>query len=165
MFSGDNFWAGRRPHHRGEKRSHRARPALPVVSRTRVDKLTIASLEATSGLSSRGLDESPPFRMIRATPQETEARAARISSANYAPNLPLDEVEIESRKAASLVGGGSTPSQSLPTKIFRMPAPVTRLQNSTAPRGAPAGISVYCARRRRPLILDLRTVFPNRRSS
>src|SRR5256886_15060480 len=82
----------------------------------RVDKLTIASLEATLGAYLRAAwDEIPAIRMIRATPQELKRRAENFIR-ELRPELPLDEVEIEIADGSSLAGGGSTPSQSLPTK-------------------------------------------------
>src|SRR2546429_6432966 len=77
------------------------------------------------------------------------------------PELPLDEVEIEIAEGASLAGGGSTPSQSLPTKIIRIASArysATKLEQRL--RGAPAGISVIARVEDDRLILDLRTVFP-----
>src|SRR5256886_11517171 len=86
----------------------------------RVDKLTIASLEVTLGAYLRAAwDEIPTIRMIRATPQVLKRRAENFIR-ELRPELPLDEVEIEVAEGASLAGGGSTPSQSLPTKIIRI---------------------------------------------
>src|SRR4029077_5444901 len=82
--------------------------------------LTIAALEATLGAYLRAAwDEIPTIRMIRMTPQELKRRVENFIR-ELRPELPLDEVEIEIADGASLAGGGSTPSQSLPTKIIRI---------------------------------------------
>src|SRR5207237_58126 len=84
------------------------------------DKPSFDELEATLGAYLRAAwDEIPAIRMIRATPQELKRRAENFIR-ELRPELPLDEVEIEIAEGASLAGGGSTPSQSLPTKIIRI---------------------------------------------
>src|SRR6266704_3369367 len=126
-----------------------------------VDKLTIAALEATLGAYLRAAwDEIPAIRMIRATPQELKRRAENFLR-ELRPELPLDEVEIEIADGSSLAGGGSTPSQSLPTKIIRIASArysAAKLEHRL--RGAPAGVSVIARVEDDRLILDLRTVFP-----
>jgi L-seryl-tRNA(Ser) seleniumtransferase len=133
----------------------------PLFRALRVDKLTIAALEVTLGAYLRAAwDEIPAVRMIRATPQELKRRAENFVR-ELRPELPLDEVEIEIADGASLAGGGSTPSQSLATKIIRIASArysATKLEQRL--RGAPAGISVIARVEDDRLILDLRTVFP-----
>jgi L-seryl-tRNA(Ser) seleniumtransferase len=133
----------------------------PLFRALRVDKLTIAALEVTLGAYLRAAwDEIPAVRMIRATPQELKRRAENFIR-ELRPELPLDEVEIEIADGASLAGGGSTPSQSLATKIIRIASArysATKLEQRL--RGAPAGISVIARVEDDRLILDLRTVFP-----
>src|SRR2546421_6136331 len=133
----------------------------PLFRALRVDKLTIAALEATLGAYLRAAwDEIPAIRMIRATPQELKRRAENFIR-ELRPELPLDEVEIEIADGTSLAGGGSTPSQSLPTKIIRIAsARYSAAKLEQRLRGAPAGISVIARVEDERLILDLRTVFP-----
>jgi L-seryl-tRNA(Ser) seleniumtransferase len=98
--------------------------------------------------------------MIRATPQELKRRAENFIR-ELRPELPLDEVEIEIADGSSLAGGGSTPSQTLPTKIIRIASvrySATKLEQRL--RRAPAGASVIARVEDDRLILDLRTVFP-----
>jgi len=79
------------------------------------------------------------------------------------PELPLDEVEIDIVDGTSLAGGGSTPSQSSPTKIIRIASArysATKLEQRL--RRAPAGVSVIARVEEERLILDLRTVFPSK---
>src|SRR3989441_12318563 len=59
------------------------------------------------------------MRMIRMTPHELKRRAENFIR-ELRPELPLDEVEIEVVDGASLAGGGSTPTQSMPSKVIRI---------------------------------------------
>src|SRR5213082_1871446 len=78
----------------------------PLFRALRVDKLTIAALEATLGAYLRAAwDEIPVMRMIRMSPQELKRRAENFIR-ELRPELPLDEVEIEVADGASLAGGG-----------------------------------------------------------
>jgi len=133
----------------------------PLFRALRVDKLTIAALAATLGAYLRtAWDEIPAMRMIRMTPQELKRRAENFIR-ELRPELPLDEVEIEVVDGASLAGGGSTPTQSLPSKVIRIASArhsATKLEQRL--RRAPAGISVIARVEEDRLILDLRTVFP-----
>ena len=57
--------------------------------------------------------------------------------------MPFGEVELEITDGASLAGGGSTPAQSLPTKIIRIAsARHSAAQLEQRLRRSPAGISV-----------------------
>ena len=133
----------------------------PLFRALRVDKLTITALEATLGAYLRvAWDEIPVMRMIRATPQELKRRAENFIR-ELRPELPLDEVEIEIVDGASLAGGGSTPTQSLPSKVIRIASvrySAAKLEQRL--RRAPAGISVIARVEEDRLVLDLRTVFP-----
>src|SRR6266576_2759741 len=162
MFSGDKLLGGPQAGIiAGKKDLITLVRRYPLFRALRVDKLTIAALEATLGAYLRAAwEEIPAIRMIRATPQELKRRAENFIR-ELRPELPLDEVEIEIAEGASLAGGGSTPSQSLPTKIIRIASArysATKLEQRL--RGAPAGISVIARVEDDRLILDLRTVFP-----
>jgi L-seryl-tRNA(Ser) seleniumtransferase len=162
MFSGDKLLGGPQAGIIAGKKELIARVRrYPLFRALRVDKLTIAALEATLGAYLRAAwDEIPAIRMIRATPQELKRRAENFVR-ELRPELPLDEVEIEIADGASLAGGGSTPAQSLPTKIIRIASArysATTLEQRL--RRAPAGISVIVRVEDDRLILDLRTVFP-----
>jgi L-seryl-tRNA(Ser) seleniumtransferase len=162
MFSGDKLLGGPQAGIIAGKRELVARVRrYPLFRALRVDKLTIAALEATLGAYLRAAwDEIPAIRMIRATPQELRRRAENFIR-ELRPELPLDEVEIEIADGASLAGGGSTPSQSLPTKVIRIASArysATKLEQRL--RRAPAGVSVIARVEDDRLILDLRTVIP-----
>jgi len=162
MFSGDKLLGGPQAGVIAGKKALIARiRRYPLFRALRVDKLTIAALEATLGSYLRAAcEEIPVIRMIRATPQELKRRAENFIR-ELRPELPLDEVEIEIADGSSLVGGGSTPSQSLPSKIMRIASArysATKLEQRL--RCAPAGGSVIARVEDDRLVLDLRTVFP-----
>jgi L-seryl-tRNA(Ser) seleniumtransferase len=162
MFSGDKLLGGPQAGIIAGNKDLIARVRrYPLFRALRVDKLTIAALEATLGAYLRAAwDEIPAMRMIRMTPQELKRRAESFIR-ELRPELPLDEVEIEIADGSSLAGGGSTPSQSLPTKIIRIASArysATKLEQRL--RRAPAGVSVIARVEDDRLILDLRTVFP-----
>jgi L-seryl-tRNA(Ser) seleniumtransferase len=133
----------------------------PLFRALRVDKLTTSALTATLGAYLRGaVDEIPALRMIRMGAQEVKRRAENFLR-ELTPDLPLGEVELEIVDGTSLAGGGSTPAQSLPTKIIRIAsARHSASQLEQRLRRAPAGISVIARVEDDRLILDLRTVFP-----
>ena len=163
MFSGDKLLGGPQAGIMAGKKVLIARVRrYPLFRALRVDKLTIAALEATLGAYLRAAwDEIPAMRMIRMTPQELKRRADNFIR-ELRPELPLDEVEVEIADGSSLSGGGSTPSQSLPTKIIRIASArysATKLEKRL--RRASAGVSVIARVEDDRLTLDLRTVFPN----
>jgi L-seryl-tRNA(Ser) seleniumtransferase len=133
----------------------------PLFRALRVDKLTTAALAATLGAYLRGAaDEIPALRMIRLSVKEIKRRAENFLR-ELTPELPLGEVELEITDGSSLAGGGSTPTQSLPTKLIRIAsARYSASQLEQRLRRAPAGVSVIARVEEDRLILDLRTVFP-----
>jgi L-seryl-tRNA(Ser) seleniumtransferase len=162
MFSGDKLLGGPQAGIiAGKKEIVMRIRRHPLFRALRVDKLATAALEATLGAYLRAaLDEIPALRMIRATPQELKRRAENFLR-ELTPELPLGEVELEITDGASLAGGGSTPAQSLPTKIIRMAsARHSAAQLDQRLRRSPAGISVIARVEDDRLVLDLRTVFP-----
>jgi L-seryl-tRNA(Ser) seleniumtransferase len=161
-FSGDKLFGGPQAGMIAGKKGLIAKVRRhPLFRALRVDKLTVAALEATLGAYLRATwEEIPAMRMIRMTPQELKRRAENFIR-ELRPELPLDEVEIEIADGVSLAGGGSTPAQSLPTKIIRIASArysATKLEQRL--RRAPSGISVIARVEEERLVLDLRTVFP-----
>jgi L-seryl-tRNA(Ser) seleniumtransferase len=66
---------------------------------------------------------------------------------------------LEIADGSSLAGGGSTPTQSIPTKVIRIAsARYSAAQLEQRLRRAPAGISVIARVEDDRLIIDLRTV-------
>jgi len=95
----------------------------PLARAVRIDKLTLAALEATlrQRLTER-LDEIPVEQMIRAPLEEIRRRAAMWS------------VKLEERGVAtslvpgeSAVGGGSLPGHAVPTVLIALHGPASRL--------------------------------------
>jgi L-seryl-tRNA(Ser) seleniumtransferase len=138
----------------------------PLFRALRVDKLTIAAMEATLRAYYRGAwDAIPALRMIRMTMQEIAERSARLLQAVHSAVAAAD-AEIELADSTSLVGGGSTPAQSLPTKVLRMASvrySATQLEKRLRrpQQGAPVIVRIENDR----LVIDLRTVFPEQESS
>jgi L-seryl-tRNA(Ser) seleniumtransferase len=162
MFSGDKLLGGPQGGIIAGKQDLVARVRRhPLFRALRVDKLTIAALQATLGAYLRGaLDEIPALRMIRATPAELKKRAENFLR-ELTPEVPPGEVEMEIVDGASLAGGGSTPAQSLPSKIVRIAsARYSAAQLEQRLRRAPKGIPVIARVEDDRLVLDLRTVFP-----
>ena len=162
MFSGDKLLGGPQAGIIAGKKELVGRIRRhPLFRALRVDKLTIAALEVTLGAYLRAAwEEIPAMRMIRMTPQELQRRAENFIR-ELRPELPLDEVEIEVTDGTSLAGGGSTPSQSLPSKVIRIASArhsATKLEQRL--RRGPTGVSVIARGEDDRLVQDLRTVFP-----
>src|SRR5579862_2238982 len=115
MFSGDKLLGGPQAGIIAGKKDLVAKIRRhPLFRALRVDKLTIAALEATLGAYLRAaFDEIPALRMIRATAADIQRRAETFLR-ELTPELSLGKVEGQSEigldliDGASLVGGGST---------------------------------------------------------
>jgi L-seryl-tRNA(Ser) seleniumtransferase len=133
----------------------------PLYRALRVDKLTIAALQITLGAYLRGaLDEIPALRMIRLSAADIGRRAEKFL-AILRLQVSLAEAEIDVRAGSSLIGGGATPADSLPTMLIR----VSSSRHSAAQlekrlRRASSGVSVIARVEEDRILLDLRTVFP-----
>jgi L-seryl-tRNA(Ser) seleniumtransferase len=89
----------------------------------RIDKLTLAALEATLRQRLYGrLSEIPVERMIRAPVDDVRRRAAMWS-------VKLEERGVRATLVAgeSAIGGGSVPGHSLPTVLLALGGPASRL--------------------------------------
>ena len=132
----------------------------PLFRALRVDKLTIAALEVTLNAYLRSAwDEIPAQRMIRMAAQELQQRSE--SFLGQMKLLAPGDAQLEIADGFSLAGGGSTPDQSLPTKIIRVTSPrypAAKLEQRL--RRDASGISVIARVEDHRVILDLRTVFP-----
>jgi L-seryl-tRNA(Ser) seleniumtransferase len=162
MFSGDKLLGGPQAGIIAGKKDLLARVRRhPLFRALRVDKLTIAALESTLGVYLRAAwDELPALRMLRMGTGELLQRSEDFL-ARLRPQLPRDEVECEIADGHSLAGGGSTPAQTLPTKLLRFAgARYSAAQLEQRLRRAPAGIPVIARVEEDRLIIDLRTVFP-----
>jgi L-seryl-tRNA(Ser) seleniumtransferase len=111
----------------------------PLARALRVDKLTLAALEATL----RG-PETPTWRALRATPSTVEARVRALCA-----QLPM----AEAVPTESVVGGGGAPGLRLPSWALALPE---RYQQPLREGDPPVLGRVERGR----LLLDLRTVPP-----
>lgn len=126
----------------------------PLFRALRVDKLTLAALQATVELYLREDYEAiPALRMIRASVDEIARRAERLARAIAA--LPGFAAEI--CEGESVAGGGSTPGQVIPTRLIAVSLNPFSAQDiaSALRRNRPPIIARVEQDR---LLLDLRTV-------
>jgi len=127
----------------------------PLFRALRVDKLTIAALEATLGLYLRGCHRAiPVLRLIELSPAEIGARATRLAQRISAQ--PGFSAQVE--EGESVIGGGSTPGQSLPTRLVAVrhtTHSAQALEIILRQNSPPIMARVEADR----LLLDLRTVF------
>lgn len=126
----------------------------PLFRALRVDKMTIAAVEATARLYlSERFDRIPALAMIRASAESIADRAARLKGLL----APLAGFTIALESGESVAGGGSTPCQSLPTTLLS----VRSLQYSPAELAARLRSNqppIIARVERERVVLDLRTV-------
>jgi L-seryl-tRNA(Ser) seleniumtransferase len=108
----------------------------PLARAVRIDKLTLAALEATlrQRLSGRQ-DEIPVDRMLKTPVDQIRRRAALWS-------VKLEErgVSVRLVSGESAVGGGSLPGHGLPTVLLALGGPASRL-SAALRHGRPAVIA------------------------
>lgn len=134
----------------------------PLYRVLRLDKMTIAALEATLDAHARGTAraEIPVLRMIAAKREELVERASHVAEKlrrelGKACLVTTDE-------GVSRVGGGAAPTQDLPTTLIRLkPAAdsnksITSWERSLRQQATP----VIARVQDETLVLDLRTVDP-----
>ena len=134
----------------------------PLFRALRVDKLSIAALEVTLRAYLRGAwNEIPVLRMMHLTVEEIAARTRAFREALLTQVGDAD-AEMEIAVGRSLVGGGSTPAQSLATCVLRIAS--ARYSASTLEarlRVQAGGVPVIARIEDDRLLIDLRTVFPD----
>ena len=138
----------------------------PLFRALRVDKLTIAAMEATLQAYLRAAwNEIPSLRMMRLTPQEIEERTRAFRDC-LLPEAGRLDAELEIAEGRSLVGGGSTPAQSLPTHLLRIAsARYSASQLEERLRVPAEGLPVIARIEDGRLLIDLRTVFPEQEAA
>jgi len=127
----------------------------PLFRALRVDKLTIAALEATLSLYFQGKPQAiPALRMIQLSRPEIQQRAACLAERISA--LPQFSARVQ--EGDSLIGGGSTPTQALPTALLAVRHSRHSAQelDSLLRQNSPPVIARV---EQDTLLLDLRTVF------
>lgn len=131
----------------------------PLMRAFRLDKMTLAALEATLQFycdEAIALENIPILRMLRLTTEELRERALNFAKAVE------DFEELASTElidTVAYVGGGSLPDQALPTVVVAI-QPKHNGVESLAKRlrlGTPA---VMARIQNDALLFDLRTVFP-----
>ncbi|QIY60749.1 L-seryl-tRNA(Sec) selenium transferase [Streptomyces sp. RPA4-2] len=95
----------------------------PLARALRVDKLTLAALEATV----RG-PEPPTLTALRADPVELRRRAERL-----AEELRADGVDSRAVDTEAVVGGGGAPGVTLPSAAVSLPVEYAALLRGTDP--------------------------------
>jgi L-seryl-tRNA(Ser) seleniumtransferase len=130
----------------------------PLMRAVRLDKMTLAALEATLRLYAdpeRAVREVPTLRMLSVPVAELQERAERFA-ARLRTVVGLATVELADDVA--YVGGGSLPDQALPTVVVAVTAKaISDAEFASRLRtGTPAVVGRVQGGK---LLLDLRTVF------
>ena len=127
----------------------------PLLRALRVDKMTLAGLEATLRAHLEGRAEDLPLWSLALTPDdELRARAERIAA-----QVMSDDLKVETVPLASVAGGGSLPGEELGswgvalTHADRSVDEMQRLLRASSP---PVIGRIEDER----LLIDLRSVFP-----
>jgi L-seryl-tRNA(Ser) seleniumtransferase len=91
----------------------------PLMRAMRIDKMTLAALEATLRHYQREEAEMhiPIWRMIAASPISIQGRAAR-----WVSKLQKHDIPARMQRGESTVGGGSLPGETLPTTLLALDA-------------------------------------------
>ena len=121
----------------------------PLYRAFRVDKLILQALQATLHYHlKRDWQRIPVLRMILAPLEELRARADRVRS-------KLENPCCEVRQTKAVIGGGSTPDQTLPTWVVEVSvAEIARCERRLREGSVPVIARVGGDK----LILDMRTV-------
>lgn len=93
----------------------------PLNRALRIDKMTLAALEATLRIYTEpkdAINKIPTLRMICATPEELKKRAQRLSRRLAKALQGLGTVQ--NKAGESLVGGGSFPERHLPSTLVHV---------------------------------------------
>jgi L-seryl-tRNA(Ser) seleniumtransferase len=122
----------------------------PMFRALRLDKLVIAAMEsALRSVLLERWDEIPALRMIRLSPEEIHQRADRLLRQWDHPDAELIEGE-------SLIGGGSTPDQSLKTWLIAVSGDAVHMERALRRASPPVVARIENG----ILLIDLRTVDP-----
>ena len=123
----------------------------PMYRALRLDKLILQSLETSlRNLLFERWDRIPALRMIRASAEEIRLRAEHLSAR-------LAGLRVEIVQGASVIGGGSTPAQSLETWLLAIASDDVAGLEQRLRTGQPPVIARIENDR---VLIDLRTVFP-----
>jgi L-seryl-tRNA(Ser) seleniumtransferase len=126
--------------------------ANPLVRSYRVDKLTLAALEATLALyrePTRALSEIPVLAMLTAPRESVRARAGRLRDALAPSGVPASVVDTDAS-----VGGGAFPTARIPSAAVALGGPAARIEQELR-AGEPAIVARVADGR---VLLDPRAV-------
>src|SRR6266567_3048686 len=130
----------------------------PLMRAVRIDKLTLAALEATLRHYQRDEAEThiPVWRMISTQPKHISSRAA-----SWVSKLQVHGIPARTQRGESTVGGGSLPGETLPTTLLALdiahvPLPLEELAKRLRLRRTPLIARIH----HDTLLLDPRTVLP-----
>ena len=119
----------------------------PMYRTFRCDKLVVAALEATlRKLVFEDYDAVPALWMIRRSSNEIKARAVDM----------VEGLDAEVTPGESVIGGGSTPDQTVPTWLISLNGPAAILERKLRMCDPPVVTRIEKDR----LLIDLRTEFP-----
>ena len=171
-FSGDKLMGGPQAGILAGRREPIARLRKhPLFRALRVDKLVIAALAATLLAYLRNdFDSLPALRMIRASAAEIGGRAEKVAL-ELKPVLASAQAEIEIVDGQSVIGGGSTPAEYLPTRLLHISSAkysAAQLEERLRIGANTAGAErtpVLARVSEDRLVLDLRTVFPSQEAA
>jgi len=171
-FSGDKLMGGPQAGILAGRRELIARLRKhPLFRALRVDKLVIAALEATLLVYLRcDFDSLPALQMIRASTAEIGGRARKIAQ-ELKPVAASAQAQVEIADGQSVIGGGSTPAEYLPTRLLHIRTAKysatqleARLRTGTKIAG-PEHTPVLARVSEDRLVLDLRTVFASQEAA
>jgi len=130
----------------------------PLARALRVDKLTLAALEATLRLyrdPDTVRDKIPTLRMIARPVEDIEKAARAVAKAVEGALASIARVSVE--QSVSYVGGGALPGEEIPTCVVALePAAGTAEQLAASLRGCKPPVFGRIHRGR--VLLDMRTV-------
>lgn len=130
----------------------------PMARALRVDKLVLASMEATLRLlldPQEAVAKVPALRMLTASPHDVANRAKRVALALRRLISPV----ITVAPGASRAGSGAFPVLELPTTLIEIdPGPQGATEAARRLRQGSPPVFARVAKDR--LVIDLRTVFP-----
>jgi L-seryl-tRNA(Ser) seleniumtransferase len=142
----------------------------PVFRALRVDKLVIAAFEATLLAYIReDFDSLPALQMIRASAEEIGLRSKNLVQELKAI-VASAQAEFEIADGKSVIGGGSTPDEYLPTRLLYVRSArysATQLEERlrTGVSAGPEHTPVLARISEDRLVIDMRTVFPSQESA
>lgn len=143
----------------GKKKYIEAMKKNPLTRAFRVDKFTIAALEATFKFyndEDLAIKNIPTLRMLTVKLEDLKKRAVKLK-ALIERDLPTSKIKITIEDEFSEVGGGSLPMEKLPTKCLvleLLDTSVASFERSLRKYETPIIARVYKDR----VYLDLRTI-------